>query len=287
MLKIGLSTCGKNPDAAFFDSCAENGIACVEISPDNDKFDAVDLEGIRRYADASGVELWSFHLPFCPFETNDISSRDEDLRKRSVQYLSGFIRKASEIGIRRFIVHPSAEPIDFEDRIFRIDRSRVSLSELMDVCEENGAVLCAENLPRTCLGNSSYEMRELTRFDKRLRICLDTNHLLAEYIPDFIRSCGSKIESLHVSDCDLWNERHWLPGEGKLDWNAVYSALISAKYSGPWLYEVNYRAPASLSRKRDLTPADFTNNAREIFDGKPLTVLGTPAARPGFWGPEK
>lgn len=34
-------------------------------------------------------------------------------------------------------------------------------------------------------------------------------------------------------------ERHWLPGEGKINWKELIAALDSCGYSGVWMYEVN------------------------------------------------
>ena len=42
-LSVGLSTCSKNTDARFFADCAAAGIACVEVSPRQDAYDAAVL----------------------------------------------------------------------------------------------------------------------------------------------------------------------------------------------------------------------------------------------------
>ena len=78
-------------------------------------------------------------------------------------------------------------------------------------------------------------------------------------------------------DYDFIDERHWLPGEGKVDWRAVYKTLVDGGYQGAWMYEVGFATPTkTLHRPRNLTCADFVRNAREIFAGKPITVIGTP-----------
>ena len=138
------------------------------------------------------------------------------------------------------------------------------------------ATLCVENLPRTCLGRDSSDILALLSADARLRVCFDTNHLLEEDAIDFIRAVGNKILTIHVSDYDRLNERHWLAGEGCVDWPSLYSALLSTGYSGAWLYEVNLQAPPSITRAGDLTFGDFAHNASEIFSGKRPTPLGTP-----------
>lgn len=273
MLSIGLSTCSKQLDLQLFTDCAKDGISALEISPSQGHYEEVDFAAIRRYANASGLRLWSFHLPFMPFETIDISSLNTAVRKSTVAYNAELIRKAAAIGIDKFVIHPSAEPIKNEERADRMQAAMESLATLAHIAASCGGVIAVENLPRTCLGKNSEEILRLLEADGRLRTCFDTNHLLSEPIADFIRNVGNKIITTHVSDYDFIDEKHWLPGEGKINWHELYKELTETDYSGVWMYELGFASPSSLSRSRDLQPADFVRNAREIFAGKEITVI--------------
>ena len=66
---------------------------------------------------------------------------------------------------------------------------------------------------------------------------------------------------------------HWLPGEGDIPWSELYKALLDVGYTGAWMYEIGPKCPNTILRDRDLTCADFARNAKEIFEGKPLTVF--------------
>ena len=115
-------------------------------------------------------------------------------------------------------------------------------------------------------------MKFLTSDDNRLKICFDTNHITVQNPEDSILALSDKIVTLHVSDFDFEDERHMLPGEGKINWNAVLSSLKKINYSGIWLYEV-VKSPKTIVRSRDLTPADFKRNAGQIFAGKALDII--------------
>jgi sugar phosphate isomerase/epimerase len=78
----------------------------------------------------------------------------------------------------------------------------------------------------------------------------------------------------HVSDYDFVDERHLLPGEGKVDFEKLLSDLFENGYVGGWLYEVGFGASPRIERERDLTPADFKRNALELFSGDTPTVIG-------------
>lgn len=273
MDKVGISTCGKTPDAELFRSCRAAGIDYAELSMAYDAYPAADYTGIVQAAAQAGVTLWSMHLPFGPFDRLDISSADETLRAGSVAYLTELMERTGPLGFHKFIVHPSGEPIADEERPARMAAARQSLTQLAEAAAAVGAVVAVENLPRTCLGKNSDEILELLSADDRLRVCFDTNHLLAENAVEFIRKVGGKIITTHVSDYDLVDEKHWLPGEGKCPWNALLQELQAVGYTGPWLYELGFKAPATQPRSRDLTCEDFRRNADELFAGKTPTVI--------------
>lgn len=269
--RVGLSSCSKLLDEALFADFRAAGIDAIEISCGRDECARLDYAELARLSEKYGVELWSFHLPFAPLSEIEMSC--EATADATVAYYAGLIRMGSEIGIKRFVVHPSGEPIAECDRAARMARSRKSLARLAEVAEKYGATVAVEDLPRTCLGRSSDEVMELISAHPALRVCFDTNHLLAEDPVKFIRALGDKIVTLHVSDYDFIDERHWLPGEGDTDWQALMDALDEVGYSGVWMYEITYGASRTISRERDLCPADFAKNAAELFAGEPLTVL--------------
>ena len=279
MYPIGLSTCNALPTEDLFAAFAAAGIPKMEISTNMRGYEQINLAAAKALSERYGIEIWSLHLPFSPFSEMDIAALDEVFRARSVAWLVDLMKRAAAVGIRRFVVHGSAEPVAREDRAQRMERSKKSLLELATTAGELGAVVCVEDLPRTCLGRDSDEMLDLLSADPRLRVCCDTNHLLTEDLPAFIRRLGAKIETLHVSDYDGVDEKHWLPGEGVLDWQAVLEALSEVGYNGPWLYEIGLSdQPRKIVRDRPLTWSDFVRNAAELFAGKRPTTFFRPAA---------
>ncbi len=271
MFEIGLSTYAKTIDENLFLQYREAGIGAMEIAQPYDKIASINYEEISSLSKKYGIRLNSFHLPFAPFDEVDISNTA--LQKNTIEYHTELIKKAADIGIAKFIIHPSTEPIKAADRMERMGCAKQSLSRLAEVADREGAVMCVEDLPRTCLGRDSAEITELISVDDRLRLCLDTNHLFTEALPDYIRTFGKKIVTVHVSDYDFLNERHWLPGEGDIDWQGVISALKEVGYSGPWLYEVGFERPDSLIADRPLNCEDFARNAKQIFAGEKPTAV--------------
>jgi len=286
MLELGLSTCGFKPNEKNFEALASAGIKNAEISVAFEEYPNLNHEEIKNAADKTGIKLWSYHLPFSNAKTFDIASLDEEMRINTIKSLVEYIKLGADIGIDKFVLHPCGEPKSSEGdvREEEICRSMQSLDYLAEIAAHEGAVIAVEDLPRSCLANTSDELLRLISANDKLRVCFDTNHLLTENPVDFINKLGDKIITTHVSDFDFINERHWLPGEGKLDWQALYSALIEKGYRGPWLYEISLVPNPKTMDRRTLEFSDFYNNAMEIFEGKQPTPIGSPKENLGMWG---
>ena len=134
---------------------------------------------VKNRADKAGIVIWSVHLPFGgPY---DISQTNDTLRQRAVELnMNDMILSAKIVAPEKFVIHPSAEPISNEERATRIVASKKSLQELAAKAKELNIPLLVENLPRTCLGNTSTELLEIINGIDNTAICFDVNHLLIE-----------------------------------------------------------------------------------------------------------
>lgn len=276
-LRFGMSSCGApelRPED--FEAYAAAGVQELEISLGTiERYDAINWKELEKRANESGVHLWSFHLPFTALDKSNVSSMDREIRENSIRYISEMMKKAMSIGIKIFVVHPSRECIYACERAERIKVAQESMGRLADVAGMYG-VVAVENLPRTCLGRNSTEIKQLLEADGRLKVCFDTNHLLAQPIKEFILDVGDRIITTHFSDYDFLNERHWLPGEGKINWVEVIETLEQVRYAGPILYELGFLPQDNIERRK-LTVEDFRRNHNLLINKLPLEVIGEPS----------
>ena len=278
MNKIGISlSLSREPNEELFKSYAASGIDAMEICLA--KTMEEDYDSFSSLAKKYGITLWSHHLLWC-----DASPLDSEVRKQTIKTYSETIKKASDAGVGRFVIHSSGEGFENDVRQEKMLSAKETLNELAEVAAKCGSVICVENLPRICLGNNSAEIKELISVNDKLRVCFDTNHQLTESNSDFLRELKGKIANIHVSDYDFINERHWLPGEGKIDWQKLVSEIKESGYDGVWMYELSHLCPKTIIRDRDLTCDDFARNAKELFEGKPLTTFCTHKENLGMWG---
>lgn len=271
--KLGLSTCATNSlEKEVFEAYAENGIRIMEISLPTAMYDSIRWKSIAGYAKETDVEIRSIHLPYYPFETLDLSSPDAAVRKAALEMQTDLLARASEIGTRIAVIHPSGEPYLETERSERLKCAQDALASLAEKASAYGTTIAVENLPRTCLGNCIADMKYLTAGNEALRICFDTNHLLTQNNADFVRALGHLFVNMHVSDYDFVDEKHWMPYEGKNDWVELVALLEQVGYDGPFLYEVPRTKPRALDR-RELTFADYKPNYEACIHKRPAPKI--------------
>lgn len=56
---------------------------------------------------------------------------------------------------------------------------------------------------------------------------------------DGVRALGDRILTTHISDHDYLDEKHWMPGKGKIDWMRLLEAFEAIGYQGSFNYEVD------------------------------------------------
>ena len=249
MLPIGLSTSvfGRVFTPEHVDALDASAIDAVEVVGPVPQcpFDQRQVrDALRDRFRSARVRLHSVHLPYG--SRLDLSHPDPAARAAAVEQTVANLRAAAELGARLMVIHPSAEPIPLEapERVTHLDASRRSLEELAPIAAGLDVRLAVECLPRSCLGHTAAELNAIVAHVDPIAVgvCIDVNHLnLRE--PDIgaaVRSLGHRLFTLHCSENDGLDERHWLPGTpgGVIDWNAFLGALRDVRYPGPFLYEL-------------------------------------------------
>jgi sugar phosphate isomerase/epimerase len=250
--RLGTSTavvprCPITEDA---DALAASPIACVEVClPAMREASPAQLAEALHVLRTSRLELWSLHAPFGT--AVDISSLDDTVRLQGLEAVRAAFGTAAELGCQIVVVHASAEPIAPHERAARLAQAQHSLASVVGMAQASGVRAALEPLPRTCLGHTADEMALLLADlpAEWIGICLDVNHAnVGQDIVVFIRRFGARILSLHISDNDGVDEKHWLPGEGVIPWSDVIRALYAVGYVGPFMYETNL-GPNTLAER--------------------------------------
>ena len=231
------------------------GLDYIEVTMNN--VIGKDSTGVRDRAAAlmadicaSGLKVWSVHMPYS--RTLDISVLDDVKRAENLQYMKDMLRVAGVFRPQYIVLHPSSEPIYPDEREQRLANSHASIGELAPVAKEIGAVLCVENLPRTCLGQNGEEMMQLIDGYEDVGLCFDTNHLLYQSHADYFAAVAKgKIRTVHLSDYNFTDERHLIPGKGLIDNKKLWAGIRENGYDGIMMFEC-YGEPAQLDTARHI-----------------------------------
>ena len=201
--------------------------------------------------------LNAVHLPFRGGK--DYSSLNDDSRKSVVQEAISMMNAMDSYRPQFYVFHGSAGSFDLWERESRKETLKKSLIEMVNATK---ATVCAENLPRYCMLNTSKETIEVVDSVPNAKVCCDLNHFLQERTEDAVLALGKRIATLHVSDHDYINERHVLPKDGKIDWMKVLSNLEKIDYNGVFNYEITMRAENYVF----YTFADIKRNYDKLFE---------------------
>jgi sugar phosphate isomerase/epimerase len=252
--KLGLSAdFFEEPDVDKWNTALKAGFTEVELGPSWQL-----ARDMRKYHEAmeeqysmivkSGMNPSSFHLPFGDFI--DISGLEDLSTDKALADNQGILDWVGKKKIPMAVLHASFEPIEDEERPARLGRAAESIRLLGSYAQSKNIILAIENLPRTCLGNCAGELLMLTDHGKNASICFDVNHLLkkSESHRDFFVKTAPYIVTTHFSDYDRLDERHWIPGDGCIDWKELTGLFTGAGYKGRFVFEISENSSPKLGR---------------------------------------
>ena len=178
-----------------------------------------------------------------------LMTRDPEARARRIE----FFRRVAGIG--RDLGASVVSFFSGVDRGPSADARETLLSGVRDACaavRAEGMIPAVEPEPGMAIATvEEYQevRRELEKDGEGPMLCLDVGHLYvtgegspAQVIP----GVAAQLAQVQLEDMRIGVHEHLLPGEGDVDFAAVFSALREAKYAGPVCFE--------LSRSSHLAP---------------------------------
>lgn len=183
---------------------------------------------LRQIGLDNGITCNQSHAPFPNLGLPEM----KDYFKRSLEC-------TAEAGGNICIIHPMNEE--------SAEKNAEIYNELLPIAKENGVMIAAENMwcwddendhasAAACSDPESFNAHLDAVNDPFFVACLDLGHAemfgLGTSAAEMIRALGPRLKALHVHDNDLKYDSHWLPGYGKMDFDAVLRALKDVQYDG-------------------------------------------------------
>ena len=250
--QIGISTWVYfwKPLEEVLDDIANAGYSYVEIWADRTHLDpriSPDLSALKDLLNSLYLKVHSLHAPFSDV---NIASLNERERKNSLKLIKKSMEFCSKIEGEAVIIHPYSTEIFGNDQSYLRAKSKMedSLCTLAIFAEKLGIKLAVENVSNIGGWSFGAEMSQLTKSvskinNPHLGLCLDTGHVFigradADLSKDVLE-CGKNLIALHIQDTDGKKDRHWLPGQGIIDWTQFMKDLIFIDYKGVLTLEIS------------------------------------------------
>jgi len=218
-----------------------SSVRAVEVWYSDALFDDEVASSLRRLAAEDRIH--SMHGPFGP--SRDLGSLDEETRRNAVIECKRSASLIAQFGGKLLVVHGGSAAHDESSLPLHVQQSVKSLREIGKFCSSLNIQVALEHLSGLAVGNSDDALAKIldTVGMSNIGVCLDTNHVFPtdRLIPS-VHALGRRLLTLHVSDYDGIEEKHWLPGLGVIDWLEFLNALREAGYQGAFIYEARFDA---------------------------------------------
>jgi sugar phosphate isomerase/epimerase len=164
---------------------------------------------------------------------------DNDLHRviERVRHTQNTIRMTAELGGKTISLQPGG-PLVSVPRDVALRRYEAGLMECLPIAEEHGITLMVEPEPGLLIQHSQECVEFLRRVDHpNLKMNCDLGHFfcVGEDPAEVVRSCSQWICHIHLEDIrENRVHQHLIPGEGAMDWQAIFDAIRGIGYTG-WI----------------------------------------------------
>ena len=204
-------------------------------------------KSVRALADDLGIVCNQSHAPLA--HDNGDKAHDDNTFNQIVKSLE----IASVLGAKISVVHPKQHlPYGIGNNAQILKEQNIAFyRSLVPYCEKYNIKVAVENMWQLDPAEEKYVVdstcsrpEEFCEYvdaidSEWIVACLDLGHapIVGQDVPNMIRALGHRLQALHVHDNDLKDDLHLPPYSGKMDFNAICSALKEIGYNGDITFE--------------------------------------------------
>lgn len=221
----------------------------------------------REHADKIGLVCNQAHAPF-----PTCIQYDDEFNIKMFECIIRSMEAASILGAKVIVIHPWNN--------YRYKQNIKLYKTFLPYAKKYNIKIGVENMwnqpvpggnkvtPCACSLLDDY-LKTMKGLDSKYFVaCLDIGH--AEmfdkgYSSILIKGLNKYLGALHIHDNDLIHDNHWIPGEGKIDFNQIVGNLISIDYKGDITLEVLSSKDKLSNHLKEL--AAFASDIRKKIQG--------------------
>ncbi len=195
----------------------------------------------------SGLSIDNIHTPFC--DSNALWSETAYTRKKIIQKYSIWLEDCAKHDIPIMVMHLTEGERTPKPNKYGIE----SMETLVKIAEALGVKIAIENTCRR--DNIPFVLSSVP--SGYLGFCFDTSHanLTKGLDSILLTKYKERLLTTHISDNDGAADRHWIPGNGEIDWEGFGKLFPVKTYKGTLMLEVCPRFKKS--------PGEFLRRAFE------------------------
>ncbi len=247
-MKLAFSTNAykKTTLEAAIESIADIGYTGVEIMADvphayPPQMSAKTVEEVRhllarRKLSVSNVNAFTLFALGDTYHPTWIED-DAKLVSKRIEHTQAVIRMTAALGGSTISLQPGG-PLGSIPRDVALDRYEAGLRQCLPLAQQLGITLMVEPEPGLLIQHSWECIEFLERINHpRLKMNCDLGHFycVEEDPAQVLRNCASWIAHVHIEDIkENRVHQHHIPGEGAMDWQAIFETIRTIAYQG-WL----------------------------------------------------
>jgi len=198
---------------------------------DEEKENTGSLHDLPAIIRDTGLAIDNIHVPFqdCANLAADNPSVRQKIIDRHIAWLSDCARHKIPIMVMHTCPEQDNPP---PPNKYILD----SLAQILKHAENLNITIAIENTRRQ--DHIDFVFSKIN--SRKLAICYDSSHdvLWSDRPFEILAKYADRLVTVHLSDNDGLEDRHWLPNQGNIDWQKLAKAFPHRTYEGPLMLEI-------------------------------------------------
>lgn len=190
----------------------------------------IKKEDFAELVDDSGLIFENIHAPFN--NANDLWHENKTARNNTIKKHLNWLEDCAKYNIPLMVMHVTEGDNPAAPNKHGIE----SILCLVRFAENVGVKIAIENTRRE--DNISFILNEI--LSDHLGYCFDSSHanLYSDKGETLLKNYGDRLIATHLSDNDGIKDRHWLPGNGIIEWKNIIDSFAINRYEKNLTLEV-------------------------------------------------
>lgn len=234
----------------LLDTLDRTGADGVELFAARQHLDYTSPEAVRELAEwfaSNPLRPFSMHAPLWSDAESgrggepsvNVVHPDKGRRIAAMDEIRRALEIAERIPLQHIVIHLGDRGDAWDER--SLADALTALEHLQAYARPLGVRLLVENIPNEIATPAHLgEILRVGHFDD-IGVCLDTGHAhMGEGVPAALAELAPLLRTAHLHDNHGERDEHLWPGEGSIDFDAVYAGLAAAPQTPAGVLEIHY-----------------------------------------------